>query len=110
MGTGLPVAVYAVFLIAGLAALEIDGVYAMSGKAKDAILGKVGVKNLASGAKVTVEDGVVSVEMSVILKYGYNIPDTSKQVQERVKSAIETMTGLEVSDVNIRIADVNIEK
>ncbi len=99
-----------VAMIAGLAALEIDGVHAMSGKAKDAILGKVGVKNLAAGAKVTVENGVVSVEMSVILKYGYNIPDTSKQIQERVKSAIETMTGLEVSDVNIRIADVNIEK
>ena len=46
----------------------------------------------------------------MIMEYGYNIPATSRKVQERVKSAIENMTGLDVSDVNIRIAGINMQK
>ncbi len=52
----------------------------------------------------------VRIDLALIMEYGYNIPTTSRKVQERVKSAIENMTGLEVSDVNIRIAGVNMQK
>ncbi len=92
--------------IAGLAALEVDGVASMSGNATDELLSKVGVRGAGKGAKVEVIDRIVSVEMAVNLKYGYNIPAVSAKIQEKVKSAIETMTGLTVSDVNIRIAGV----
>ena len=60
--------------------------------------------------KVEVLNKVVKVDLALIMEYGYNIPATSQKVQERVKSAIENMTGLEVSDVNIRIAGVNMLK
>ena len=99
-----------VAMIAGYAALETDGVSALAGNATGDLLNRVGVKTLAKGAKVEVVDHVVSVELSVILRYGYNIPATSSKIQEKVKSAIETMTGLEVSDVNIRIAGVEMDK
>lgn len=99
-----------VAMIAGYAALETDGVSSLAGNATGELLNRVGVKTLQKGAKVEVVDHVVSVELAVILCYGYNIPATSSKIQERVKSAIETMTGLEVSDVNIRIAGVEMDK
>ena len=51
----------------------------------------------------------MSVDLSLNMKYGYNIPDVSEKVQDRVKTAIENMTGLHVLDVNIKIASVNME-
>ena len=92
--------------IAALAALEVDGVASMAGNATDELLSRVGVKGTSKGAKVEVIERIVSVEMAVNLKYGYNIPAVSGRIQEKVKSAVETMTGLTVSDVNIRIAGV----
>ena len=99
-----------VAMIAGYAAWETDGVSSLAGNATGELLNRVGVKTLQKGAKVEVVDHVVSVELAVILCYGYNIPATSSKIQEKVKSAIETMTGLEVSDVNIRIAGVEMDK
>lgn len=95
-----------VAMIAGLAALEVDGVASMAGNTANELLSKVGVKGVQKGARVEVVDRTVSVEMAVNLKYGYNIPTVCGQIQEKVKSAIETMTGLTVADVNIRIAGV----
>ena len=92
--------------IAALAALEVDGVASMAGNATDELLSRGGVKGTGKGAKVEVIERIVSVEMAVNLKYGYNIPAVSGRIQEKVKSAVETMTGLTVSDVNIRIAGV----
>ena len=95
-----------VAMIAGLAALEVDGVASMAGNATNELLSMVGVKGGAKGARVEVVDRVVSVDMVLHLKYGYNIPTVSGKIQEKVKSAIETMTGLAVAEVNIRIAGV----
>ena len=92
--------------IAALAALEVDGVASMAGNATDELLSRVGVKGTGKGAKVEVIERIVSVEMAVNLKYGYYIPAVSGRIQEKVKSAVETMSGLTVSDVNIRIAGV----
>ena len=98
-----------VAIIAGLAATEIDGVASMAGNITNELVGKLGMKSLSKGVKVDVLEGVVSVRLALNIKYGYNIPDTSRKVQERVKSAIENMTGLEVADVNVSIADVMLE-
>ncbi len=95
-----------VAMIAGLAALEVDGVASMAGNATNELLSMVGVKGGAKGARVEVVDRVVSVDMVLHLKYGYNIPTVSGKIQEKVKSAIETMAGLAVAEVNIRIAGV----
>ena len=99
-----------VAMIAGIAAAEVDGVAAMAGNVPNEFMSKVGVKNLKKGVKVEVFHKVVKVDLALIMEYGYNIPATSQKVQEKVKNAIENMTGLEVSDVNIRIAGVNMLK
>ena len=96
--------------IAGLAATEVKGVSATSGNVTNELAGKLGKKNLSKGVKVVVNPDAVSVDMALTLDYGFGIPETAKQVQEKVKLAIENMTGLQVKEVNIRIAGVNIVK
>ncbi|MCI5639427.1 MAG: Asp23/Gls24 family envelope stress response protein [Lachnospiraceae bacterium] len=97
-----------VAVIAGLAATEVDGVYAMAGNLTNEIIGKLGKKNLSKGVKVQMEAGVVFVDMMINVRYGYSIPKISEQVQDRVAQQIETMTGLAVAEVNVRVAGVNL--
>ena len=99
-----------VAIIAGMAATEVKGVASMAGNIKNELVAKMGMKSLSKGVKVSVENGVVKVDLTLNIDYGYSVPKTSEKVQERVKSAIENMTGLTVSDVNIRIASVFMEK
>lgn len=99
-----------VAIIAGLAATEVEGVVSMAGNITNDIVGKLGMKNLSRGVKVEVLEGVVSVRLALNIRYGYSIPETSQKVQEKVKAAIENMTGLEVADVNISITDVVLDQ
>ena len=66
------------------------------------------MKNLSKGVKVDVLEGIVTVSLALNLKYNYSIVEVSARVQEKVKNAIENMTGLEVSIVNVRIASVDM--
>ena len=97
-----------VAIIAGLAAMEVDGVASMAGNATRELISKLGMKSLSKGVKVDVLDGIVTVSLTLNLLYGYGIKDISVKVQEKVKSSIENMTGLEVADVNIRVAGVKV--
>ena len=98
-----------VAIIAGLAATEVEGVDSMAGNITNELVGKLGMKNLSKGVKVDVTEEHVSVDISLNVKYGYKIPDVCEKLQERVKTAIENMTGLMVLDVNVKIAGVNME-
>lgn len=99
-----------VAVIAGLAATEIDGVADMYGNITKELVSKLGMKNLSKGVKAVItEDGVV-IDLALNVKYGYNIKNVSEKVQDKVKSAIETMTGLEVICVNVRIANITFEQ
>lgn len=99
-----------VTMIAALAAKEVDGVAAMSGNVTGDLMSRVGKKNLTKGVKVEIINKNVKVNLYVTVEYGYNIPAISQQIQGKVKSAIENMTGLQVTDVNIRIAGVSMPK
>ena len=98
-----------VAIIAGLAATEVEGVASMAGNITNELVGKLGMKNLSRGVKVAVQENEVTVELSLNMSYGYSIPKTSAKVQEKVKSAIESMTGLSVVEVNIHIAGVDMK-
>lgn len=97
-----------VAIIAGLAAMEVEGVASMAGNATRELISKLGMKSLSKGVKVDVLDGIVTVSLTLNLLYGYGVEDISVKVQEKVKSSIENMTGLEVADVNIRVAGVKV--
>ena len=97
-----------VAIIAGLAAMEVEGVSSMAGNATRELIAKLGMKSLSKGVKVDVLDGIVTVTLAFNMSYGYSIKDITAKVQEKVKAAIENMTGLEVADVNIRVAGVDV--
>jgi len=99
-----------VAMIAGFAATEVDGVSSMSGNITNEFMEKVGMKKQTKGVKVDILEGNVSVDLALTLEYGFNIPTTCNKVQEKVKSAIETMTGFSVSDVNIRIIGIKMQE
>jgi len=97
-------------IIAGTAALEIEGVVAAPthfGRDVAEILGR---KNLSKGVKVNVDGNEVFVSLNLLVKYGYKVQDVSAEVQNRVATAVETMTGLTVSEVNINVSGVQMEK
>ena len=98
-----------VAIIAALAATEVDGVASMAGNITNELVSRLGMKNLSKGVKVDVLEGVVTVSLALNMKYNYSIMDVTAKVQDRVKTAIENMTGLEVADINIRVAGVEME-
>lgn len=95
--------------IVGLAATEIEGVASLGGNITNDRIGHIRRKAILRGVKVDVLEGVASVRIIINMNYGYSIPDVTRQVQERVKSALENMTGLEVSDVNVSVAEVVVD-
>ena len=97
-----------VAVIAGIAASEVDGVYKLAGNLSNEIASRLGRKNPAKGVKVDLIPGEVRVDLGIIVYYEYKIKKVSEQVQEKVKQAIETMTGLNVTKVNIRVAGVKM--
>ena len=99
-----------VAIIAGLAATEVEGVASMAGNITNELVSKLGKKSLSKGIRVKGEDGIVNVNVALNIAYGYSVPKTCKKVQEKVKAAIENMTGLEVEKVDIQIANVSISK
>lgn len=98
----------AIAAIAGIAATEIEGVASMAGNITNELVSKIGVKTLSKGVKVVVEEGNVYVDLSINIAYDHNIPEVSKKVQERVKTVLESMTGLNVAEVSVKIAGVKV--
>ena len=94
--------------IGSIAATEVEGVVSMAGNIGNELASKMGVKSLAKGVKVEVNGKNVKADITLIVKYGYSIPAISQKVQDKVKSPIESMTGLNVTDVNIRVAGVGM--
>lgn len=95
-----------VSIIAGLAATEVDGIAGMSGGIAGGIAEILGRKNFSKGVKVEVGEKEAAVDLYIIVKYGVRIPDVALAVQENVKRAIETMTGLSVVEVNVHVQGV----
>ncbi|MBQ4293450.1 MAG: Asp23/Gls24 family envelope stress response protein [Lachnospiraceae bacterium] len=95
-------------IIAGLAATEVEGVSSMAGNITNELVGKLGMRNLSKGIRIEIMEDSIEVYIAINIAYGYSIPEVSAKVQERVKTAIENMTGLTISVVNVRIAAVDM--
>ena len=97
-----------VSVIAGIAATEVDGVVSLVGNITNEIVAKMGINNLSKGIKIKMLEDTVFVQITLNIKYGCSVPEVSRNVQDKVVSAIETMTGLKVAEVNVFVADVTI--
>lgn len=95
--------------IAFLAAGEIEGVHAMSGTAMEGISEKLGKKSYTKGVKVELGTEECAVDLALVVKYGHKIQDVCKNAQKAVKSAIETMTGLRVVEVNVLVQSIALQ-
>ena len=100
--------------IVGLAVTEVDGVARLTGDITRELVAKLGKKNLAKGINVAYDDAEdgskkVKVNVSIEIKFGYNILAVSESVQEKVKSTLLTMTGLECSVVNVKVSGIDFE-
>lgn len=96
-------------IIAGVAATDVEGVASIGAGITRELVIKSGVKKLQKAVVADVIDGMVDIRISVNLKYGYSVIETSKDVQEKIKYQIEGMTGLSVSSVNVQIASVDVQ-
>ena len=96
--------------IAGMVASEIPGLASMSGGMSADIAEKFGRKNLAKGVKVDVGEKETAVDLYIIVEFGARIPEIAKEMQGKVKTAIESMTGLKVIEVNVHVQGVNFDK
>ena len=106
----ITVAEEVVAIIAGIASTEVEGVSAMSGNITNELVAKLGMKNLSKGVRVEMNENNVSVQVSIIVDFAANVPEVSRKVQERIKTSIENMTGLNVAEVNVKIAGIDVSK
>jgi len=95
-----------VSVIAGMAASEVEGIAGMSGGIASGLTERLGIKHLQRGVKVEVGEREAAIDLYVMVDYGARIPEVAQRVQERVKSAVESMTGLKVVEVNVHIQGV----
>ena len=93
-------------VIAAMAATEVDGVAAMAGNITAELVAKLGMKMLSRGVRVDVDGNSVMIDLSIVLKMNQNIVKISKKVQDKVKTTVENMTGMEVVNVNVNISNV----
>lgn len=96
--------------VAGLAAIEVEGVATMSGGWGTDLVEKLGKKNLGKGIKVDANGEQTSIDIFIVIEFGYSIPKVAENVQKEVKLAVETMTGLTVSAVNVHVVAVMTKK
>lgn len=96
-------------IIAGLATIEVEGVAGMSGGFASGVAELLGRKNLSKGVKVEVGQREAAIDVSIIIEYGQRIPTVASDIQRNVKQAIESMTGLDVIEVNVHIHGVQFK-
>lgn len=97
-------------IIAGIAATEVEGVYAMTGTITDGLTNILGKKNFSKGVKVDVGEKECSIDVNLKVEYGARIPEVSAQVQKNIIDAVGNMTGLKVVEVNIFIQDIHMQQ
>ena len=113
MGGTVSFATDVIATIAGLAVSEIEGVAEVT-KAGTSFFDSFGKrankKEYTKGTKVEVNGNSVKVSVSIIIEYGYTVPSVARNLQENVKKAIETMTGLDCESVDIHVMGISFEK
>lgn len=92
--------------IAGMAASEVTGVFSMAGGLVGDISERLGRRNWQKGVKVDVQQGKATIDLYLVVLYGSRIPEIAQKVQERVRQAVESMTGLKVTAVDVHVQGV----
>ena len=94
--------------IAALAVTEVDGVSKLAGNIPNEMVAKLGKRNLAKVIKITMDEQTIKMDVTIVVKFGFNVVEVSKAVQERVKTALLNMTGLTVESVNVKVSGIDL--
>ncbi len=95
-----------VAVIAGLAATEVEGVHSLNGNLTHEMIARLGMKNLSKGIALDIEAHSVKIRVNLVIRYGYAVASVCTAVQEKVKTAVENMTGFSVPVVNVKVSGV----
>ena len=98
--------------IAGLAATEVEGVASMSSpsSALADMFSRKNTRNFTKGVRIDLDGNCVTVDVTIVVEYGSPVPDVARSIQENVKKAIETMTGMSVKSVDVHVTGVSFER
>jgi uncharacterized alkaline shock family protein YloU len=96
-------------VIAGIAASEVEGVATMRGNFAAGVAEKLGRKNHGKGVKVELDEDGITVDVSVVISYGVQVPEVAKLIQYNIKQALQTMTAIELQAVNVHVVGVQFE-
>ena len=98
--------------IAGLAATEVDGVASMSSPASGFadMFSRKNTRNFTKGVRIDLDGNKVTVDITIVVDYGSPVPDVARNIQENVKKAIETMSGLDVRSVDVHVSAISFER
>ena len=98
--------------IAGLAATEVEGVASMSSQSSGFadMFSRKNSRNFTKGVRIDLDDNKVTVDITIVVEYGSPVPDVARSIQENVKKAIETMSGLDVHAVDVHVSGVSFER
>ena len=107
---GIKISEDVVATIAGMATSEVKGVASMNGGIAGGLSEMFGKKSFSKGVKVQVTEKDTTIDLFIVVEYGSRIPDIAWEIQNRVKTAVENMTGLKVLEVNIHVQGVNLPK
>lgn len=97
-------------VIAHTVASEVEGVAGMNANITESISSVLGLKSGAKGVKVEIDDKNVNIDFYIVVNYGARIPDVAWRIQEKVKSSVESMTGMNVNSINIHVQGVSFDK
>ena len=97
-------------VIAAAAALEVEGVGGLAANLGSDLAELLGKKNLSRGIRLHVEEESVTIDVAILVKYGYTIPDVARAVQEGIAGSVEATSGLSVAAVNVSVGGVVFEK
>ena len=107
MSDSIQIADDVVSSIVGLAVTEVDGVSKLTGDITREIIAMLGKNNLSNGVKIEKTDNGLDIDVSVEVKFGYNIMEVSREIQEKVRQSLLTMTGLSCNTVNVRVSGID---
>ena len=98
--------------IAGLAATEVDGVASMSSPSSGFadMFSRKNTRNFTKGVRIDLDGNKVTVDITIVVDYGSPVPDVARSIQENVKKAIETMSGLDVRSVDVHVSGISFER
>ena len=97
-------------VIAGAAAMEVDGVSALGTTLTNDVAALVTRKSVAKGVHLEVEGEAVMVDVTILVQYGYVVPEVAKNVQDAIQNAVMNTSGLDVAGVNVTVSGVTFQK